>query len=156
MRQTKDLQFATTVKQLVGEVWDDLDGRVEVIHRDPPSEPFGEEDAAVLAMSQWFKYDFMTWVDPIKCPRCQGETRFSGMANPTLQEKEMGGERVESHRCVICQTERRFMRLNEPVSLLKTREGRCGRSHQPTSLNLTARRVCSIVLLSTASERHPC
>lgn len=126
--KTRDSQFASTVEQSIGEVWDDLDGRIEVLQREPPFEPFGEEEAIVLAMSQWFKYDFMTWVDPIKCPQCQGETRFSGMAPPTQQEKEMGGDRVESHRCVVCQTERRFMRLNEPRSLLKTREGRCGES----------------------------
>jgi peptide-N4-(N-acetyl-beta-glucosaminyl)asparagine amidase len=126
--QTKDPGFADTVKQSIGEVWDDLDGRIEVLKREPPFEPFGEEEAIVLAMSQWFKYDFMTWVDPIKCPKCGNETRFSGMASPTIEEREMGGDRVESHRCVICQTERRFMRLNEPKSLLKTREGRCGES----------------------------
>jgi len=126
--QTRDAHFATTVKESIGEVWDDLDGRIEVLQREPPFEPFGEEEATVLAMSQWFKYDFMTWVDPIKCPKCQGETRFAGMATPTQEEKEMGGDRVESHRCVICQTERRFMRLNEARSLLTTREGRCGES----------------------------
>jgi peptide-N4-(N-acetyl-beta-glucosaminyl)asparagine amidase len=152
--KTRDPQFATTVKESIGEVWDDLDGRIEVLQREPPFEPFGEEEAIVLGMSQWFKYDFMTWVDPIKCPKCQGETRFSGMAAPTQQEKAMGGDRVESHRCVVCQTERRFMRLNEPRSLLKTREGRCGES--PSWLDLMGRRIRSALLCSTASKRASC
>jgi len=143
--KTRDSQFASTVEQSIGEVWDDLDGRIEVLQREPPFETFGEEEAIVLAMSQWFKYDFMTWVDPIKCPRCQGETRFSGMAAPTQQEKEMGGDRVESHRCVVCQTERRFMRLNEPKSLLKTREGRCGESPRMSLIDVQVNSLSSFM-----------
>lgn len=127
--QTGDPDFTATVKRTLGEQWDDFDGRIEVLKREPPFEPFGEEEATVLAMAQWFKYDFMTWVDPIKCPKCQSETRFSGMAEPTPQERNMGGERVESHRCVACQTERRFMRTNQITTLLRTKEGRCGRLH---------------------------
>jgi peptide-N4-(N-acetyl-beta-glucosaminyl)asparagine amidase len=127
-RQTDDPDFAATVRQEIGEVWDDLDGRIEVLSREPPFQPFGEEEAIVLAMAQWFKYDFMTWIDPIKCPKCQGETKFSGIVQSNMEEERMGGARVESHRCVNCQAERRFMRSNNPRVLLKTREGRCGES----------------------------
>lgn len=119
--------YSSHVQQLLGEDWVDFGGRIEALQQDPPFQPFGDVDATVLAMSQWFKHDFMTWIDPIKCPACGGETEFSGMAQPTQAELLDGAGRVESHICVSCQTERRFMRVNKISTLLRTREGRCGK-----------------------------
>lgn len=118
--------FGAHIREVLGQDWVDFGGRIEALNQSPPFEPFGEEEAVVLAMAQWFKHDFMTWVDPIKCPKCGDETKFSGMAEPTSEEQEQGAGRVESHRCVSCQAERRFMRVNKVSTLLKTREGRCG------------------------------
>lgn len=120
--------FPKHVREVLGQDWIDLGGRIEALKQSPPFEPFGEEEAVVLAMAQWFKHDFMTWVDPIKCPSCGGETKFSGIVPPTKSESDEDTQRVESHRCILCQTERRFGRVNRVSVLLKTREGRCGES----------------------------
>jgi peptide-N4-(N-acetyl-beta-glucosaminyl)asparagine amidase len=46
----------------------------------------------------------------------------------TDQEKRDGGGRVELHRCldVMCAQVERFVRYNDPLTLLRTRTGRCG------------------------------
>lgn len=129
--QTGMADFPGHVQQVLGQDWIDFGGRIEALKQAPPFEPFGEEEAVVLAMAQWFKHDFMTWVDPIKCPKCGAETRISGLVEPTASEMELGAGRVESHRCISCQTERRFMRIGKVSTLLKTREGRCGESLSP-------------------------
>lgn len=148
--------FPSHVRNLLGDDWIDFGGRIEALKQDPPFQPFGEEEAVVLAMSQWFKHDFMTWIDPIKCPKCGADTKFSGMAQPTQEELLDGAGRVESHRCVECQAERRFMRVNKVSTLLRTREGRCGMPVLGVYLaTLTGRRVCASLLRPPTSPRHP-
>lgn len=120
--------FSGYLQKELGPDWMDFRGRIEGLKQSPPFEPFGEEEAVVLAMAQWFKHDFMTWVDPIKCPYCGGETRAAGSVQPTRSEVEQGAGRVELHRCILCPGERRFMRVGKILTLLKTREGRCGGS----------------------------
>lgn len=145
-RQTGFTDFNQHVTESLGSVWLDFDGRIEALKQSPPFEPFGEEEAVVLAMAQWFKHDFMKWVDPIKCPRCQGETKFSGMGQPTQSEIADGAGRVELHRCVQCQEERRFMRVNKVSTLLRTREGRCGEPHPSTDVCLILLTVAHSIL----------
>lgn len=97
---------------------------------DPPFQPFGEDDAKATALVEWFKLDFMRWVDPIKCPTCNGSTRSAGSAEPTAEERIGRAGRVELHECTANagHPTRRFARYNDLATLMKTREGRCGES----------------------------
>ncbi|KAK1927495.1 hypothetical protein DB88DRAFT_478214 [Papiliotrema laurentii] len=106
----------------------DLSADVEGLLRNPPFEPFGQEDAQTLALARWFKHQFMAWRDPILCSLCQNRTEPVGSDELTDQEKRDGGGRVELHRCldVMCAQVERFVRYNDPLTLLRTRTGRCG------------------------------
>lgn len=85
-------------------------------------------DHFVLALARWFKSDYMSWIDPIRCPQCGGSTKGGGSALPTPTEQADGGGRVELHQCEKpgCGAIRRFVRYGKIGPLLRTREGRCG------------------------------
>ena len=70
----------------------------------------------------------MKWIDPIKCPKCAGPTESDGTDEPTTEERDKGGGRVEIHKCIKsdCGGVRRFVRYNKYQTLMHTREGRCG------------------------------
>lgn len=87
-----------------------------------------ETDDFVLALARWFKSDYMTWIDPVPCPACQGPTKGTGSTNPTEAERSEGGGRVELHQCIRggCGATRRFVRYGQIRPLMRTREGRCG------------------------------
>ncbi|CAE6431862.1 unnamed protein product [Rhizoctonia solani] len=89
-----------------------------------------EQDALAQVLVQWFKHEYFKWADPIKCPRCGGETRASGMVPPTPYERDGGAGRVELHVCVgekgACDGSFRFPRYNDLKYLMRTRMGRCG------------------------------
>ncbi|WVW80091.1 hypothetical protein I302_102064 [Kwoniella bestiolae CBS 10118] len=94
----------------------------------PPFKPFGQIDAEVLALAQWFKQDYMRWIDPIPCPKCHGPTSAIGSSEPSPAERADGAGRVELHKCVDgdCGEIRRFCRYGRIKALIRTREGRCG------------------------------
>ncbi|WVQ74506.1 hypothetical protein IAR50_004107 [Cryptococcus sp. DSM 104548] len=106
----------------------DLSTSVADILRNPPFKPMGNLDATVLALCRWFRNDFMSWVDPILCPQCNGPTQGVEGAVPSTQESMKGASRVELHRCKdgACGTTRRFPRYGTVAALLESREGRCG------------------------------
>ncbi|OWT36349.1 peptide-N4-(N-acetyl-beta-glucosaminyl)asparagine amidase [Cryptococcus neoformans Bt1] len=106
----------------------DMTSFITFISSNPPFTPFGQVDAEVLAMCRWFKNDYMRWVDPIKCPTCDGPTFSAGTVPPDVTERWEGAGRVESHVCKDknCATQRRFPRYGKVSALLRTREGRCG------------------------------
>lgn len=89
-----------------------------------------EEDALAQVLVQWFKHEYFKWADPIKCPRCGGETKASGMVPPTPYERDGGAGRVELHVCAgengACDGSFRFPRYNDLMYLMRTRMGRCG------------------------------
>ncbi|KAG8923254.1 peptide-N4-(N-acetyl-beta- glucosaminyl)asparagine amidase [Tulasnella sp. 418] len=103
-----------------------LHSQAEEILKSSPS--LGFEDALAEALVKWFKKDFFKWADPIICPRCEGKTTMRGMVEPTAEEREKGGGRVELHKCDNegCGGVFRFARYNDPKVLMKTRIGRCG------------------------------
>lgn len=107
----------------------DLSAEVSSLLSQPSFQPFGQEDAQVLALAQWFKGDYMKWADPIPCSACQGKTKGVGSAEPTFSERGNGGGRVELHRCEGCGNVERFVRYGEPLTLMRERRGRCGKSH---------------------------
>ncbi|KAG9095748.1 Peptide-N(4)-(N-acetyl-beta- glucosaminyl)asparagine amidase [Ceratobasidium sp. 370] len=89
-----------------------------------------EEDALAQVLVQWFKNEYFKWVDPIKCPKCAGETEMTGMVSPDEHERAGGAGRVEMHVCTSkngpCDGKIRFARYGDPRYLMKTRLGRCG------------------------------
>ncbi|WWD05783.1 hypothetical protein V865_003866 [Kwoniella europaea PYCC6329] len=106
----------------------DLTTAVQSLLSSPPFRPFGQVDAEVLALAQWFKNDYMKWVDPILCPKCTSPTSAEGLAEPTPQERADGAGRVELHKCTQpgCGEVRRFCRYGKIKALMRSREGRCG------------------------------
>ncbi|WRT65646.1 uncharacterized protein IL334_002591 [Kwoniella shivajii] len=96
----------------------------------PPFKPFGSTEAEVLALAKWFKSTYFKWVDPVKCPLCDGSTSAIGMDQPTPSERGDGAGRVELHKCRNdhgpCEGLRRFCRYGKIKALTRTREGRCG------------------------------
>ncbi|RLV92992.1 Peptide-N [Spathaspora sp. JA1] len=87
------------------------------------------DDFVVLELLQYFKHNFFTWVNTPKCPRCQddknvqnkGSTRFDPVL-PNPDEISI----TEHYQCFQCGTNIQFPRINNPVSLLRTKQGRCG------------------------------
>jgi peptide-N4-(N-acetyl-beta-glucosaminyl)asparagine amidase len=57
------------------------------------------EDGLAEALVKWFKPEFFAWIDPIKCPKCDGATRMSGFVQPTSEESNGQASRVELHVC---------------------------------------------------------
>ena len=85
------------------------------------------EDGTLLALLAWFKNDFFTWVNAIKCEKCDADMAYARTdAAMTLEEREGQAGRVEVYSCASCSSSARFPRYNSPVKLLETRRGRCG------------------------------
>ncbi|CCA72866.1 related to PNG1-protein with de-N-glycosylation function (N-glycanase) [Serendipita indica DSM 11827] len=81
-------------------------------------------DALAEALVKWFKPNYFTWRDPIRCTACQGETQSIGMGQPTPDDLQGGAGRVELHQCKTCRTVVRFPR--DLKYLMRSRTGRCG------------------------------
>lgn len=86
------------------------------------------EDLVVLETLKYFKNDFFKWVNKPECVSC-------GQDGDNMEA--LGGERpaapgphligvIERYRCTNCNVETAFPRMNNPVSLLEFRKGRCG------------------------------
>lgn len=88
----------------------------------------GYDDYLVKELLHYFKHDFFTWVNKPKCSNCDtdlevvniGSQRFTGAANPDDVLI------VEKYKCNKCSRNIEFPRINNPVSLLSSRKGRCG------------------------------
>lgn len=86
------------------------------------------EDFVVLELLQYFKHDFFKWVNKPECPNCKSDSDnivSKGAAGPP-QENPDGISVIEKYRCTKCNIDVDFPRINNPVSLLTTRRGRCG------------------------------
>lgn len=88
----------------------------------------GYEDNLVLETLNYFKNDFFKWINAPPCPKCHldGENMESlGAGRPSSPGPHLIGV-VERYRCRTCNEETTFARMNNPVSLLESRKGRCG------------------------------
>ncbi|EGW32864.1 peptide-N(4)-(N-acetyl-beta-glucosaminyl)asparagine amidase [Spathaspora passalidarum NRRL Y-27907] len=87
------------------------------------------DDFVVLELLQYFKHNFFTWVNTPKCPNCQDEKNVESKGsipfNRTLPNPDEISI-VEHYQCFQCGTNIQFPRINNPVSLLRTKQGRCG------------------------------
>jgi len=96
-------------------------------------------DLAVYELVQWFKKDFFTWVDKMKCDICAIDMSLIKMDAPNFQENQDGAGRVELYHCLQCSSAKRFPRYGRvPEKLLETRQGRCGEWANCFALMLTA------------------
>ncbi|KDQ15812.1 hypothetical protein BOTBODRAFT_107998, partial [Botryobasidium botryosum FD-172 SS1] len=104
-----------------------LHSRADEIQSGPEALPCFE-DALAQATVQWFKREFYHWVDPIKCPTCQGATTMQEMVPPDAEDINGKAGRVELHVCNdrACGGRFRFPRYNDLATLLRSRTGRCG------------------------------
>lgn len=91
------------------------------------SAPFGYDDFLVQELLKYFKNDFFTWVNKPRC--CSdsesdieslGAKRFNNPINPDKIQI------IELYKCNKCGKNLEFPRIGNPVTLLKTRKGRCG------------------------------
>ncbi|ODV82226.1 uncharacterized protein CANTADRAFT_4253 [Suhomyces tanzawaensis NRRL Y-17324] len=87
------------------------------------------DDFLVQELLHYFKHSFFRWVTKPQCPQCQasgdnivgaGARPFSASHNPDQVSV------VEMYHCTTCSLPVEFARINNPLSLLRTREGRCG------------------------------
>ena len=67
-------------------------------------------DLAVYELVQWFKKDFFTWVDKMKCDICAIDMSLIKMDAPNFQENQDGAGRVELYHCLQCSSAKRFPR----------------------------------------------
>lgn len=90
--------------------------------------PDGYDDRVVAAILWYFKTIFFKWVNRPECDVCgpgavdpiRVEPFPQGVANPDRCSQ------IEHYNCHKCKKSLQFRRLNNPKSLLRTREGRCG------------------------------
>ncbi|KAI5057760.1 hypothetical protein GOP47_0027775 [Adiantum capillus-veneris] len=91
--------------------------------RNPTNEEI--EHCILFQLLLWFKKSFR-WVTSPPCFLCGANTDAIAMGNPTHEELQFGGDRVELFRCRKCYSTTRFPRYNDTMKLLETRSGRCG------------------------------
>lgn len=87
----------------------------------------GYEDHVVVELLHYFKHDFFKWVTTPECPRCHTSSHIEHVgviAPPAYNPQEIS--RIEQYTCRKCKRSVEFARINNPVSLLETRSGRCG------------------------------
>jgi len=86
-----------------------------------------DDDGTLLALLEWFKKDFFTWVNAVKCETCKQDMKLARMDSArSAEERDGQAGRVEVYACSTCSTSARFPRYNSAIKLLETRRGRCG------------------------------
>ena len=84
-------------------------------------------DTALKLVTAWFKNEFFKWTNNPPCASCgNGSTTGVGAVAPTAAEREGQAGHVEVYSCSACSAVTRFPRYNNPLTLLKSRQGRCG------------------------------
>ncbi len=84
-------------------------------------------DVALAALTAWFKNSFFKWTNNPPCSSCgSANTSGIGAAAPTPAEQQGQAGHVEVYSCSACSALTRFPRYNNPLTLIKSRQGRCG------------------------------
>ncbi|KAI3405276.2 PNG1 [Candida oxycetoniae] len=107
----------------LAKIYENVD-KLEQENKDPN---LGYDDLVVKELLRYFKHDFFKWINSPDCP-CgsdkvisKGASRFpSNTSNPHKISI------VEVYQCEKCKQRVEFPRVNNPLSLLAFRKGRCG------------------------------
>uniref|UniRef100_A0A2A4JM22 Peptide-N(4)-(N-acetyl-beta-glucosaminyl)asparagine amidase n=1 Tax=Heliothis virescens TaxID=7102 RepID=A0A2A4JM22_HELVI len=86
-----------------------------------PDLPF--DIALLMELLGWFKHQFFKWVDQPNCAGCGGKTTFRDNFTITTDGETT---KMEVYDCLACGVGAKFVRYNDPRTLLETRRGRCG------------------------------
>ncbi|KAI5955395.1 PNG1 [Candida theae] len=84
------------------------------------------DDFVVLELLRYFKHDFFKWVNSPSCPCGSTDVSTVGVKRPDSANNPDQISIIEIHQCQKCHHQIEFPRINNPVSLLRTRTGRCG------------------------------
>lgn len=86
------------------------------------------EDFIVLEVLNYFKHDFFKWVNKPECPQCNQNSDnmipIGASGPPSNNPDEISN--IENYKCKSCGIAVDFLRYNNPVKLLETKQGRCG------------------------------
>lgn len=95
----------------------------------PDKEKLDFQDHVVVELLHFFRHSFFKWVNKPQCPNCKSDENIQGIGvtggPPASQNPDQVG-RIEVYKCTKCGKQVTFPRINNPVSLLRTKEGRCG------------------------------
>ncbi|KAI5952259.1 PNG1 [Candida jiufengensis] len=84
------------------------------------------DDFIVLELLHYFKNDFFKWVNSPSCTCGNSEQiEHKGIKKPPPNNLDQISI-IEVYQCLKCKKSIEFPRINNPVSLLNTRKGRCG------------------------------
>ncbi|XP_032519724.2 peptide-N(4)-(N-acetyl-beta-glucosaminyl)asparagine amidase [Danaus plexippus] len=78
--------------------------------------------ALLMELIVWFKNKFFTWVDQPACDKCG---RATSLVSVSSVKTDLETCRAELYKC-SCGRDVLFPRYNNPITLLRTRRGRCG------------------------------
>lgn len=105
----------------LGKIYENVDRR----EKENSNHKLNYDDFVVLELLRYFKNDFFTWVNSPSCPCGSTEVLNKGAKLPNGPNPDQISI-IEVYECKKCHRIVEFPRINNPVSLLRTRSGRCG------------------------------
>lgn len=102
---------------------------VEKRETENTNKQLGYDDFVVQELLYYFKNNFFKWVTKPECPICQNTTHVENIGATTFPASRPNLDQIsiiEKYKCTSCGSSIEFPRVNNPVSLLSTRSGRCG------------------------------
>lgn len=100
-------------------------GNLEKREKENTNPELDYDDLLVLELLHYFKNDFFSWVNKPKCS-CGSEDVHSKGGKRGAPGNHDQISIIEVYQCKSCGKLVEFPRINNPVSLLKSRKGRCG------------------------------
>ncbi|EMG50746.1 PNG1 Peptide-N(4)-(N-acetyl-beta-glucosaminyl)asparagine amidase [Candida maltosa Xu316] len=100
-------------------------GNLEKREKENKNPELDYDDLLVQELLRYFKNDFFTWVNKPKCSCGSENVEPQGrMKGPQGNPDQISV--IEVYRCSKCGQRVEFPRIKNPVSLLRTKSGRCG------------------------------
>lgn len=100
---------------------------------------YGYQDLMVLELLDYFRNRFFTWITKPQCEVCTNTDNIESVGiKPPPQPNPDEITRIEVYKCTRCNRGVEFPRIENPVTLLSTRKGRCGEWVNCFMLILTA------------------
>ncbi|CAK9439722.1 uncharacterized protein LODBEIA_P38220 [Lodderomyces beijingensis] len=101
---------------------------VDKLEKDSNRDPaLRYDDLVVKELLRYFKHDFFKWVNVPECPCGSDRVVSTGaMRHPPGRPNPDQISIIEMYKCQNCSRDIQFPRINNAVSLLDSRRGRCG------------------------------